>query len=140
MKKKNEYDLPLEPGKNQIQQKGRMKGHLKYSLLEKVCKSQLECIKDYQSSMDNLVTHMDFVMKQNEEIWKERNDAVRAYNGMILSKQTAEQMGIDTDAMATPEQKESKADSALLHVFKKNSINVARTSSHDVVESKTPAQ
>lgn len=106
MKKKNEYDLPLEPGKNQIHQKGKMKSHLKYSLLERVCNSQLDCIKDYQASMDNLVAHMDFVMKQNEEIWKERNDAVRAYNGMILSKQTAEQMGIDTDAMATPEQKE----------------------------------
>ena len=106
MKKKNEYGLPIEPGKNQIHQKGSMKGHLKYSLLERVCNSQLECIKDYQASMDNLVTHMDFVIKQNEEIWKERNDAVRAYNGMILSKQTAEQMGIDTDAMPTPEQKE----------------------------------
>ena len=106
MKKKNEYGLPIEPGKNQIHQKGSMKGHLKYSLLERVRNSQLDCIRDYQASMDNLVTHMDFVMKQNEEIWKERNDAVRAYNGMILSKKTAEQMGIDTDAMATPEQKE----------------------------------
>ena len=49
---------------------------------------------------------MDFVMKQNEQIWKERNDAVKAYNGMIKLKKSAEQLGIDTNAMATPEQKE----------------------------------
>ena len=106
MKKKNEYGLPIEPGKNQIHQKGKMKGQLKYSLLERICNSQLECIKDYQASMDNLVTHMNFVIKQNEEIWKERNDAVRAYNGMIKLKKSAEQLGIDTNAMPTPEQKE----------------------------------
>ena len=47
---------------------------------------------------------------------------------------------VESYCATTPEQKESKADSALLHVFKKNSINVARTSSHDFVESKTPAK
>ncbi len=106
MKKKNEYGLPLEPGKNQIHQKGRMKGHLKYSLLEKVCNSQLEVIKDYQLSMKNIVEHMEFVLKQNEDIWKERNQAVRAYNGIVKLKKSAEQLGIDTNAMPTPEQKE----------------------------------
>jgi len=106
LKKKNEYSLPIKPGKNQVHQSGRMKGHIKYSLLERVCRSQLECIKDYQASINNLATHMDFVMKQNEEIWKERNDAVRAYNGLIQLKKSAEQLGIDTNAMPTPEQKE----------------------------------
>lgn len=79
---------------------------MKKSLLEKVCQSQLECIKDYQAAMNNLVEHMEFVLKQNEDIWKERNDAIRAYNGIVKLKKSAEQLGIDTNAMPTPEQKE----------------------------------
>lgn len=104
--KNNDYGLPNKPRKDQIYQSGKLKGHIKYGLLSRVCDAQLECIKDHKVSIDHLLEVSEFLLKQNQEIWKERNDAVRAYNGMILSKQTAEQMGIDTDAMATPEQKE----------------------------------
>lgn len=106
MKKIDDYGLPIEPTKSQIYQSGKLKGHIKYGLLSRVCDVQLECIKDHKLAIDHIFEISEFLLKQNQEIWKERNDAVRAYNGMILSKQTAEQLGIDTNAMPTPEQKE----------------------------------
>ena len=106
MNKTNDYGLPNKLRKNQIYQSGKMKGNIKYGLLSRVCEAQLECIKDHKESIDNLLEVTEFLLKQNQEIWKERNDAVRAYNGLIQLKKSAEQLGIDTNAMPTPEQKE----------------------------------
>ena len=105
-KKNNDYGLPNKPRKDQIYQSGKLKGNIKYSLLSRVCDAQLECIKDHKVSIDHLLEVNEFLLKQNQEIWKERNDAVRAYNGLIQLKKSAEQLGIDTNAMPTPEQKE----------------------------------
>ena len=106
MKKTNEYGLPLKLMKSQIYQSGKLKGRIKYGLMSRICDAQLECIKDHKMAIDHILEISEFILKQNQQIWKERNDAVRAYNGLLQLKKSAEQLGIDTNAMPTPEQKE----------------------------------
>ena len=106
MKKTNDYGLPLKLMKSQIYQSGKLKGRIKYGLMSRICDAQLECIKDHKVAIDHILEISEFILKQNQQIWKERNDAVRAYNGLVQLKKSAEQLGIDTNAMPTPEQKE----------------------------------
>ena len=106
MKKTNDYGLPLKLMKSQIYQSGKLKGRIKYGLMSRICDAQLECIKDHKVAIDHILEISEFILKQNQEIWKERNNAVRAYNGLVQLKKSAEQLGIDTNAMPTPEQKE----------------------------------
>ena len=72
-KKNNDYGLPNKPRKDQIYQSGKLKGNIKYGLLSRVCDAQLECIKDHKVSIDHLLEVNEFLLKQNQEIWKERN-------------------------------------------------------------------
>ena len=43
-----------------------------------------------------------------EEVWQQRNDAIRSYNGLIEMGKTAKQLGVDTSSWKLPEEEKDK--------------------------------
>lgn len=76
----------------------------------KFIEQQQEQIKHLQNKilkqdeyLDNAVNTLPLVMIQNEEIWKERNDFLRAYNALATMGKFAEELGIDIKSKKLPE-------------------------------------
>jgi len=66
--------------------------------------------------LDEINKHLPGMEQQYQEIWKERNDAVRAYTFLHEAGKFCEEQGIDIKAMATPEQKEFAAKYDMYHM------------------------
>mgnify|MGYP001182480876 FL=1 len=50
----------------------------------------------------------DKIAKENKEVWKQRNDAIRSYNGLIEMGKSARELGIDTKDWKLPEEEKDK--------------------------------
>ena len=48
------------------------------------------------------------ISKENKEVWQQRNDAIRSYNGLIEMGKTAKQLGVDTSSWKLPEEEKDK--------------------------------
>jgi hypothetical protein len=48
------------------------------------------------------------ISKENKEVWQQRNDAIRSYNGLIEMGKTARELGVDTKDWALPEEDKNK--------------------------------
>ena len=48
------------------------------------------------------------ISKENKEVWQQRNDAIRSYNGLIEMGKTAKQLGVDTSNWKLPEEEKDK--------------------------------
>jgi hypothetical protein len=48
------------------------------------------------------------ISKENKEVWQQRNDAIRSYNGLIEMGKSARDLGIDTKDWKLPEEEKDK--------------------------------
>jgi len=48
------------------------------------------------------------ISKENKEVWQQRNDAIRSYNGLIEMGKTARELGVDTKDWTLPEEDKNK--------------------------------
>jgi len=53
----------------------------------------------------DVVKDMD---KELKKVWSDRNNAVRAYNGVVQLQKSAEDLGIDTKNFVLPEEDQAK--------------------------------
>ena len=65
----------------------------------------------YQIYYDRIVEWQELIKKisaENKEVWKQRNDAIRSYNGLLEMGKSARELGVDTTNWKLPEDEKDK--------------------------------
>ena len=75
-------------------------------------KADLTVLRDIQETYyDRIIEWVEVVKNKDKElkkVWSDRNNAVRAYNGLIQLQKSAEDLGIDTKNFVLPEEDKAK--------------------------------
>ncbi len=75
-------------------------------------KADLTVLRDIQETYyDRIIEWVEVVKNKDKElkkVWSDRNNAVRAYNGLIQLQKSAEDLGIDTKNFVLPEEDQAK--------------------------------
>ena len=88
-------------------------------------KQDRKVLKKYEDWIDRLIeerrSNEEFllgVLEQNEEIWKERNNAILAYRALADTDKLATKLGIDIEAKSLPHHKKFSEDYEMFHAHK----------------------
>ena len=75
-------------------------------------KADLTVLREVQETYyDRIIEWVEVVKNKDKElkkVWSDRNNAVRAYNGLIQLQKSAEDLGIDTKNFVLPEEDKAK--------------------------------
>lgn len=90
----------------------------RFLFYEQQLKSKDQIIERFIFERSNTEEFVVGLLEQNQEIWKERNDAVLAYKALHDTGELATQLGIDTKSKKLPHEKDFFKDYEMYHAHR----------------------